>query len=258
MNYRYIILYAGSSGFGSGYGDEFDDKFNYNTWFISNYLSLKIRKMHIPSDGPYNMFYCNITKDKDSVRVLSPSSLNVKIHLDEVEKEKYLLLSSEVERYEFYLSLLERGYRLASTVRTIPIDIFHKLHQEFREGGYKNERLFKKKQLREYGIKLELNHVLTSYSYNLVLSVYNLKGYLIGKNSIYETYPDDIFFNKSVRHLEIEDNKLIVTDFLNHPQFICMLDDLSKGIVKSVCVDENTKKYIPNEDNKEMFERLKW
>lgn len=258
MNYRYIILHAGSSGFGSGFGDDFDYKFNDNTWFISNYLSLKIRKMHIPSDGPYNMFYCNITKDKDSVRELSPSSLNVKIHIQDCEIDRYLNLPNEVERYEFYLSLLERGYQLASTERDIPIEIFHNLHQGFREGGYKNERLFKKKQLRDYGIKIELNHVLTTYSYNLVLSVYNLKGILIGKNSIYKTFPDDILFNKNVRHLVIEDNKLIVTDFLDHPQFVCDLNDLSKGIVKSVCVDENTKKYIPNENNKEKFDRLKW
>ena len=81
---------------------------------------------------------------------------------------------------------------------------------------------------------------------------------LIGKDSIYETFPDDILFNKNVRHLVIDDNKLIVTDFLDHPQFVCDLNDLSKGIVKSVCVDENTKKYIPNENNKDEFERLKW
>lgn len=258
MNYRYIILYAGSSGYGSGFGDEFDSKFNYNTWFISNYLSLQIRKLHIPSGGSYNMICCNITKEKDSVREVSVACLDVKIHIEESEIIRYLKLSSEVERYEYYLSLLERGYKLASTIRTIPLDIFHKLHQNFREEGYKNERLFKKKQLRDYGIKIELNHVLTSYSYNLILSVYDLYGNLIGKNSIYETFPDDIFFNKNVRNLLIDDGKLIVSDFLNHPQFVCSLDDLSRGIVKSVCVNENTKKYIPNEQNAEKFERLKW
>lgn len=258
MNYRYIILYAGSSGFGSGFGDRFDDKFNYNTWFISNYLSLRIRKLHIPSDGPYNMFYCNISKEKDSVRIQSVNALNVKIHVEESEIDRYLNLPTEVERYEFYLSLLERGYQLASTVRSIPIDIFHKLHQEFRGGGYKNERLFKKKQLRDYGIKIELNHVLTSYSYNLFLSVYNLKGELMGRDSIYETFPDDAFFNKNVRHLVIDDNKLIVTDFLDHPQFVCDVNDLSKGIIKSVCVNEHTKKYIPNDNNKEKFKKLRW
>ena len=257
MNYRYIVLYAGSSGYGSGFGDEFDSKFNYNTWFISNYLSLQIRKLHIPSSGAYNMLYCNITKGEDSVKISSTSSLNVKIHISENEINSYHKYT-EVERFEFYLSLLERGYQLASNYHNIPIDTFQSLHQKFRADGYRNERLFKKKQLRDYRIKIELNHVLTSYSYNLILSVYDLPGNLIGKNSIYETFPDDIFFNKNVRHLLIDDGKLIVSDFLNRPQFVCSLDDLSRGIVKSVCVNENTKKYIPNEQNAEKFERLKW
>ena len=258
MNYRYIILYAGSSGFGSGFGDEFDSKFNYNTWFISNYLSLRIREMKIPTDGPYNMFYCNITKEEDSVKVMSTSSLNVKIHVEKEEIDKYLNLSVEKERFEYYLSLLERGYIQASKTRNIPINVFWSLHQDFRENGYKNERIFKTKQLKNYGIKVELKHVLTSYSYNLVLSVYDLHGNKIGKNSIFETYPDDIFYNKSVRHLVFENEHLIITDFLNKPQFICNLSDLCKGVIKSVCVDEDTMKYILNEKNVESFERLKW
>lgn len=257
MNYRYIIIYAGSSGYGSGFGEEFDRKFNDNTWFISNYLSLEIRKLHIPSEGPYNMLFCNITKGEDSVKIDSTSSLDVKIHISENEINSYHKYT-EVERFEFYLSLLEKGYRLASKFHDIPIDTFLALHQKFRANGYKNERLFKKKQLRDYKMKIELNHVLTSYNYNLILSVYDLNGKLIGKNSIYKTLPDDILFNKNVRHLVIDDGKLIVTDFLNHPQFVCSLDDLSRGIVKSVCVDENTRKYIPNEQNAEEFERLKW
>ena len=65
MNYRYIILNA-RSGAGSGFGKEFDNRFDYNTWFISNYLSLQIRKLHIPSDGPYNMFFCQITREQSS------------------------------------------------------------------------------------------------------------------------------------------------------------------------------------------------
>lgn len=258
MNYRYIILYAGSSGFGSGFGDEFDNKFNYNTWFISNYLSLRIRKLHVPTNGPYNMFYCNITKSEDSVKIMSTSSLNVKIHVDERDIDKYLCMSTEIERYEYYLSLLERGYKLASTVRNIPIDVFLKLHQDLRDNNYKNERLFAKKLLKNIGVKIELNHVLTSYSYNLVLSVYNLHGDIIGRNSIYKTFPDDIHFNKKVRHLVIDNDNLVITDFLDNPQFVCDLNDLSKGIINSRCVDDNTKKYIYKEDNAEKFERLKW
>ncbi len=258
MNYRYIILWAGNSGFGSGFGDEFDRKFTYNTWFISNYLSLRVRKLHIPTDGSYNMLFCNITKKENLVKEKAVSSLSVNIHVEDEEIEKYLSMSNEVDRFQYYLSLLERGYRLASINHDIPIDSFLNLHQELRSNNYKNERLFKKKQLRDYGIRIELVHELTSYSYNLVLSVYDLQGNLISKNSIYETLPDDIYFNKNVRHLIIDNDNLVVTDFLDKPQFVCNLNELSNGIIKSKCVDDNTRKYIYNEQNAEKFERLKW
>ena len=58
--------------------------------------------------------------------------------------------------------------------------------------------------------------------------------------------------------LIIDKEKIIITDFLDKPQFVCSLNDLSKGIINSVCVDEKTKKYIPNEQNMAEFERLKW
>ncbi len=250
----------------SGLDYDFIDKFSYNTWFICNYLSLQIRKLHVPTDGEYNTFFCEITKRECSVKeepvacLVAPNPcLNVHFHLEETELAKYLEMSDETERFEFYLSLLERAYRLSvAQGRDIPIDILLKLHQEFRENGYRNERLFKKKQLRDYGIKIELHHVLTSYSYNLILSIYDLHKQLINKGSIYETYPYDIFFNKTVRHLVFEDGKMIVTDFLDHPQFVCNLEDMSKGIIHSVCMDEHTRKYIPNANNQSDFDRLKW
>lgn len=258
MNYRYIILNAENEYY-SSLNDAFFDKFRYNTWFICNFLSLQIRKQRIPADGPYNMFCCLITNEESSVNECCVSCLEVKLHVDEDELSNYMNMKDETERFEYYLSLLERAYRLAaSTGRNIPIDVFMRLHQEIRENGYRNERLFKKKQLREQGIKIELHHVLTSYSYNLVLSIYDMHNQLISKGSIYETYPDDIFFNKTVRHLEFEDDKMIVTDFLDHPQFVCSLEDMKKGIIQSECVNENTRKYIPNADNQADFDKLKW
>lgn len=259
MNYRYVILSAEREYNHSGLNSAFVNRFRYNTWFICNYLSLQIRKLHIPSNGPYNMFGCRITKENSSVKEVCVDCLEVKLHVDEDELSNYMNMKDEAVRFEYYLSLLERAYRLAtSTGRNIPMDVFLKLHQDFREGGYRNERLFKKKQLRDYGIKIELHHVLTSYSYNLILSIYDMHNQLISKGSIYETYPDDIFFNKTVRHLEFEDGKMIVTDFLDHPQFVCSLEDMAKGIIKSECVDDHTRKYIPNADNQVDFDKLKW
>ena len=240
------------------YDDIFFISFFDNANFISNFISKQIRSYHIKTDGTYNAIAINITTNNCSCKIVSVKTLDVKLQFTMEEKSHYLRIKNEIERFEFYLSLLEAGYRLAETLKPIPRDILLSIHDEFRKNGYKNESLFKKKRLGEYGIKIELTHVLTSYSYNLVLSVYDLNGKLKGKNSIYETLPDEILFNKNVRHLVIDDNKLIVTDFLDHPQFVCDLTDLSKGIVKSVCVDESTKKYIPNENNKDEFERLKW
>ena len=204
------------------------------------------------------MLFCNITNEKNLVKEKAVSSLSVNIHVEVEEIEKYLSMSNEVERFQYYLSLLERGYKIASYSYDIPIDSFLNLHQELRNNNYKNEWLFKKKNIKEYGIKIVLDHVLTSYDYKLRLSLFDTKNQFITEGCIYQTFPDDIFFNKNVRHLVVEDGKLIITDFLDHPQFVCELSDLSKGVVKSVCVDANTRKYIPNEENREKFERLKW
>ena len=41
-------------------------------------------------------------------------------------------------------------------------------------------------------------------------------------------------------------------------RFECLLDDLAQGIIRSKCLDENTKLYIPNDDNIEEFRKLRW
>lgn len=256
MNYRSIYL-SRKYPF-SGFGEEFDNKFRYNTWILCNYLSRSVRKLHIPTDGEYNLLSCSITKEKDDVRIVPVNSLCISLHVSEMEIKSYLAMHSEHDRFEFYFSLLERGYRLASHTHNVPISELLKIHQQFRNVGYKNEWLFKKKMFREYGIKVILDHVLTSYAYHLRLTVTDMKGKYINSGYIYTTYPDDIFFNKNVRHMIVTANTLVVTDFLNHPQFECQLEKLAKGIIKSTCLDENTRLYIPNENNIEKFARLRW
>ena len=218
---------------------------------------MHIRTYRISTGGDFNMLFCNITKKEDSCKEFA-DSLTVQIHLSDEMLNGYMNMQSDKERYNFYLALLERGYKIASHDRAFPTDILLNLHTQLKLNNYKCEWLFKKKTIKEYGIKVVLDHVLTSCNYKLRLSLFDTKNQFITEGCIYQTYPDDIFFNKDVRHLVVEDGKLIITDFLDHPQFVCELSDLSNGIVKSVCVDANTRKYIPNEENREKFERLKW
>ena len=254
MILRYIALRA---EYGL-YDDAFFHVFMDNVRFISNYLSRRIRSYHVETDGTFNMLSVSITPLTDSCQLESENVLAVKVYLNKDSMDKYMEMKDEIKRFEFYLSILEKGYIIASRNKNIPLEILLNLHQEFRLGGYRNEKLFKTKLIKEYGIKLKLLHVLSSYDYRLIMYVYNLKNVLIGEGTIYQTLPDEILFDKNVRNLEMDNNNLIVTDFLNHPQFVCSLEDLRKGIVKSECVDEHTREYIPNEKNAADFERLKW
>jgi len=254
MKLRYILLRADYAS----YDEDFFVVFMDNVRFISNYLSRNIRKYKVETDGTFKMLSVSITNASDSCLLRAENVLEVNVHLSEYSMHNYLNMKDEKARFEFYLSILEKGYLIASNYKNIPYEQLLSLHQEFRQGGYLNEKLFKTKQLKEYGINIKLIHCLSSYDYKLRLFVFDLKKELIGQGVIYHTFPDEILFDKNVRHLVIDDSKLIITDFLDHPQFVCSLTDLSKGIVKSTCVDEKTQKYIYNEQNVEKFERLKW
>lgn len=254
MILRYIILRADYESYDKCFFNIFMD----NTRFISNYLSNIIRSYKVETDGTFNMISVSISKASDSCSLLSENVLAVKVHISEKLMNDYLKMKDEINRFEFYLSILEKGYRIASNYKNIPYDLLTNLHHIFRQGGYRNEKLFKTKQLKEYGISVKLFHCLSSYDYQLKMFVFNLQKELIGQGAIYYTFPDEILFDKNVRHLVIDNDNLVITDFLDKPQFVCSLKDLSKGIIKSKCVDENTKKYIYNEQNAEKFERLKW
>lgn len=254
MEIRYISLHPNFEDF----GDEFSITFHDNANFICNYLAKRIRSYHIKTDGSYNLLWVCLTTGEDRCWTESVNALHTNIHFSMDNMKRYLQMKDKTERYEFYLSLLERGYRVAERLKPIPTDLLLSLHDEFRQNGYKNERLFKKKQIREYGIKVALYHVMTTTDYQLMLYVYNLRNELIGQGCIYKTLPDELIFVKTVRHLMIENGQLIITDFLDHPQFVCQLRDLSKGIVDAICVDESTKEDFPNENNKDKFERLIW
>ena len=222
-------------------------------------MSRNVRKLHLQADGEYNLLSTSIIRGENFWEMFTPCKyLKAVVHVSDEEIQSYLSMRAERDRFEFYFSLLERCYRFAAQSHDIPVDELLKLYQQFRDGGYKNEWLFKKKMIRDYGIKVLLEHVLTQYTYHLRLTVTDLKGNYINSGYIYTTYPDDIFFNKNVRHLLVTDKTLMITDFIDKPLFECQLSDLAAGVIQSVCLDEHTKKYIPNEENKDEFAKLRW
>ncbi len=258
MNLRYISLNIHHEHY-SGISEEFRYKFHFNVRFIDYYLSKAVRKEKIET-GIYNMIYVLL-----SAKIIKPTiklsecfkTIEITIPFDEAEQSRYIAMDIE-ERYEFYLAMLEKGYYLANIVCDVKPEILIGLHEKFRQGGYRNEWLFKKKRIKEYGINVVLDCVFTSFEFKLMLTVLDLKKNPIAKGCIYHTYPDYTFFYKTIKHLVVTDKKLIITDFLDYKIIECKLEDLAKGIIKAKCINKNASLYIYSDETKEDFERLRW
>ena len=156
-------------------------------------------------------------------------------------------------RIEMYLSVLERGYRIASEYYDIQIDKLLELHRQFREGGYKHEWLFKKKPIKEYGIYVFFNCYFTTIDFRLELEVYDIKKtQLLTKGVVFRTAPDRIHFGKDFnKGIEIDNDKMYLLDFLEKRAFEFDLDKLSKGEFNVIQLSEVR-------DYTEIIDRINW
>ena len=232
MKIRYISLHIEHPLY-SGFSDEdFNIKFNNNARFICNYLSKAVRKLNLETDGTYKMISVNPHANQCYSKIDVEYVLSNNIYVSPKDMERYKQMENLTERYEFYLSLLERGYMQAATFKEgIPVESLLSLHQQFRDGGYKNEWLFKKKPVRDFGICIYLKCYFTSFDFRLELEVYGLKTKeLVTKGIVIQTPPNEVCFDYKFKQISIENDKLLILDFLNHPRYEIGLRDLSNGI----------------------------
>lgn len=233
-------------------------RFGFNVRFICNYLSKEVRKLNVAGDGTYKMISvrlrnasssCLLTYGTDNQDVLS-----ILLPVSENEQKQYNKTTSIEERCEFYLKLLEKGYVFASNFREIPIDSLLKVHDKFRENNYKNEWLWKKKQISDYGICIFFKCYFTIFDFRLELEVYNTKQtVLLTKGVVLRTGPDEIFYDKEFRKIEILSSKLIIKDFLDKENFEFDLHQLSMGEFNVKVIS-----YKASIDHVKLIERITW
>ena len=226
----------------SGYDDALVVNFNYYTRFICNYLSKAVRKISVELEEHTMINVLLSQKDDGIVRSLSDNIRSVTLYCPEEELKRIVTLPDESERYERYLSFLEEGYRRSGVLTEEQISMLLGLHEQFRSGGYRNEWLFKKKPLREYGIYVYFNCYFTTYDFRLELEVYDLKRTrLLTKGTVMRTGPHEVFFYKRFRKLTVENGYLTLLDFLGHPFVTFDLVRLSAGDFHVYyCEPENT------------------
>ena len=232
MKIRYITLHFEHPLY-SGFPDEgFNDKFNWNARFVSNYLSKAVRKLNLETDGTYKMISVNPNANRSYSKMCYVDYvLASDIYITSEEKERYKQMKSLTERYEFYLSLLERGYMQAATFKEgVPVESLLSLHQQFRDGGYKNEWLFKRKPVRDFGIYIYLKCYFTSFDFRLELEVYGLKTKeFVTKGVVIQTPPDEVCYDYKFKEIALKNDKLVILDFLGHPRYEMDLHELSVG-----------------------------
>lgn len=221
MNLRYIALHMNHD---SGYKDPFRDNFNLHSRFISNYLSVQIRKLKLTTDGTFNMIAVSPTLEiKHICRVVGEKALDISVNFD---RNEYIKMT-EIEKYEYYLELLQEGYRISSQYKNVPIEQLIRLHQVFRDNNYRNEWLHKKKKFKEHGIEIELNCYFTSLDFQLKMNVYDLNSKTeLVSGTVIRTLPDEVCFMNLFKDLIIINNELIITEFQDRPKFKFLLSDI--------------------------------
>lgn len=241
------------------YDRSITDRFDYNCYFVWHYLTIAIRKYHFITDDTYKQIaiFINLSHDcmnPDPVAQKFFYSLHADIRVNKDEFDKYLNEKDPVNRYEFYLSCLERGYAYINKHKEIPIDLLLGLHEEFRKNGYKNERLFKQLCVRPFGMKVVMTKVLTTSEFNLRIQAFAIKtGALLCEGSVFRTMPDDIFYADRAQKAEIKDNKLVIIGFLSRPYFKVDLQKLANGVLEVEYLDD----FFNEEKQKEYDEGIK-
>lgn len=213
MKIWYIAIGLDRSSFETEYCYEFD----LHTKFISNYLSKRIRKYRFETDGTFNMIFVNVTPEKRKECEIVPIDvLEAEVAFDQ---ERYERIKKTTDS-EFYLEMLEEGFRLATKCKEIPLQTLLNLLDEFRQNGSKNEWLHKKKRFKEADIEVALNCYFTTWDFRLIVTINRISTKeKLCSGLILKTDPDEICFDKEFKNILIDRESIIITDFLDYPRF---------------------------------------
>jgi hypothetical protein len=213
MILRYISLNLDRKIFGNDYGYDF----LLHTRFISNYFSKAIRKHKYQTDGSFNMISIDGSHDIVSPKIVPMTALKITLEFD---KEKYARIRGTTN-CDYYLELLENGFKQADKFKPIPLDVLLGLIKEFKRNDCKNEWLHKKKRFNEHDLEVILTCEFTTNYFKLMATINQIstKKELI-KGAVITTEPDEVLFDKMFKDILLNDNDIIITDASDTPRVL--------------------------------------
>ncbi|MBP1629819.1 MAG: hypothetical protein H6Q15_712 [Bacteroidetes bacterium] len=143
-------------------------EFQRHTNFIDDYFSKKIRKEKFKTDGTFKMIAVSPTEFEIKPNSLVPMDvLEVNLPFDRNRYEKI----KGTEDCNYYLELLEQGFKKASEYKSIPLEYLLGIVEDFKQGGCKNEWLHKKKRFKEEDLEVNLICEFTTNYFQLVIVI---------------------------------------------------------------------------------------
>ncbi|MCQ4142566.1 hypothetical protein [Chryseobacterium sp. EO14] len=203
--------------------------FQLRTRFISNFFSKAVRKLRFKTDGTFNMISIALHEGKIKQPSISLIDvLKVELPFDRILYEKV----KDTQACNFYLDLLEEGFKNASKFKAIPLDELLLLISEFRIGNCKNEWLLKKKKFKEKDIEIILTGEFTTNYFQVVTTVNQLsKKKELVKEVIIRTEPDEIVFENLIKDFKLIENQIEIINKFDDVILTINIDKLFERIL---------------------------
>ncbi len=181
--------------------------FGFRSRYACNFLERKLKALRFHSDG-FNRIIIQGSIAQTGVKIVKGSNAinsSVPFKIDHYET------SSNNDRHEFYLSMIEHGLNAVSLQHPIPIRELTETIGSFRNYGYKNKWTHQEKYYREDGLRASLLCTLTPDLFSLTLNV-TRGDEIIFDNIILKTKPDELIFEDRFKSLERHKDTFIVRD----------------------------------------------
>lgn len=196
---------------------------------LSHYLQRHIMPLRFETEG-YNQWIVMFNRNPKNDAYFFGDNLMIDLPFDEAE---YRALPVEVEsQNEYFIRGFLDGLERTMRTHTLPEEEIRALIQQFRDGGYKNRWVHKKKSFRERKLKcrIEVELTLTKFEARLIAE---RSGETVLNEVIQRlNHPDPSYRSRDMRGIRIENGNLVVYDWYEDKSMFETPIDAIAGLVQ--------------------------
>ena len=182
--------------------------------WLCNYLERKIQSPRFATENFRRFIVCGMEGPLPDCHLVDTGVLTVFVPF--FLKEYRSLSKSEIP--EYYIGLLEAGFAKCNKQYPLPMDRLREGIEEFRAGGYVNQWTWKKKVVKELGIKVAFDCEMTIDRFTMQLNVYR-QNELVLTDPVFEFPPDEIIFGSRMKRLEIDGSEVRILKTSGNPSY---------------------------------------